>query len=405
MIGLVFASRLRGPEEGLCACISIRIECDIDQGPMPVRIETISACLKVDRKQMENQSSCERGATFSSRFIVALIFTGMLAWQSPAAIGEIVTYNVDAFAPGDPIDSNAAEAAFLGAVSTSGYATFQEGFEDSVWDVTRSPGFAASVDSQGINWHSSVGDFITTVDDVGSDTPRFHIYSKGGSPGELHAVPATIIGQSSETLYGLGMWVGGSGVKGKLNVILDDSTVLKFQRVTGYDVNPPDPPEPIKETIRLTSQKQFFGVVAPQGFTKFQLLEVEGVLEDQILMWAADFTFATAACTVFGDVTCDNQVDIGDFTLWADAFGETGVALRADLSGDGEVDIGDFTIWADNFGNTAGVGGGLGVSAVPEPSSFGLFFIGALAIAAYGWRRRTGASSRHEETAEMWSSL
>ena len=55
--------------------------------------------------------------------------------------------------------------------------------------------------------------------------------------------------------------------------------------------------------------------------------------------------------------------DHTDFTLWADAFGDTGMGLPEDISGDGEVDIGDFTIWADNFGNTLGVsGGGVGDS-------------------------------------------
>ena len=70
---------------------------------------------------------------------------------------------------------------------------------------------------------------------------------------------------------------------------------MKFQRVTGFENG--DPEEPIKETIRLDSAKQLFGAVVPQGFNTFRLLEVEGVLEDQKLMWAADFTLATSVFT------------------------------------------------------------------------------------------------------------
>lgn len=91
--------------------------------------------------------------------------------------------------------------------------------------------------------------------------------------------------------------------------------------------------------------------------------------------------------SILGDISNDGQVDIGDFTLWADAFGDSGTGLPADLSVDGQVDIGDFTIWGDNFGNTASIGG-FAASAVPEPSAFITFGIGAFAVVAWGWRSR-----------------
>ena len=184
------------------------------------------------------------------------------------------------------------------------------------------------------------GDYITTADANYGVTPWQH-YSKGGSPQEtLHAVPATIIGESERTLYGIGFWAsGGPPLKGKLHVILDDTTDLKFERITGYEGNPP---EPIKETIRLTSGKQFFGVVAPEGFTRFQLLEVEGVLEDQVLMWAADFTFA--AITDPADTDKDFDVDTADLTAMFQNFtGAVGAAggktmMDGDTDMDGDVD-------------------------------------------------------------------
>lgn len=57
-----------------------------------------------------------------------------------------------------------------------------------------------------------------------------------------------------------------------------------------------------------------------------------------------------------GDINRDHRVDIGDFTLLADAFGATGTNMPEDLNGDGVVDIGDFTLWADNAG-AYGAGG------------------------------------------------
>ena len=86
------------------------------------------------------------------------------------------------------------------------------------------------------------------------------------------------------------------------------------------------------------------------------------------------------------DISMDGVVDIGDFTLWADAFGNTGSGLPEDLTVDGVVDIGDFTIWADHFGNTANVPGI--PSAVPEPSSLLLCALGAMGLLAVTWRRR-----------------
>lgn len=227
-----------------------------------------------------------------SKFVIPFVVATTFAASSWAA----TVFNVAAFAPDDPDTDAAAQQAYLDAVDAAGYAALFEGFTDAPWDAARSTvvggqHVATSITNQGITWHSSVGDFITTSDASSGVTP-WHIYSKGGSPQEqLHAVPATIIGESAQPLYGIGMWVsGGPPAKGKLHLIIDDATTFKFERITGYQNG--DPQEPIKETIRLQSGKQFFGVIVPAGFTKFQLLETEGVLEDQVLMWGADFTFA-----------------------------------------------------------------------------------------------------------------
>lgn len=104
------------------------------------------------------------------------------------------------------------------------------------------------------------------------------------------------------------------------------------------------------------------------------------------------FSVQSARAEFFGSGTNTFEipfVTIGDFTLWGDAFGETGMGLPDDLSGDNQIDIGDFTIWGDNFGNTLGVGDGASsTSAVPEPSSMVLVGTGVACLVVFARRRR-----------------
>jgi hypothetical protein len=225
-----------------------------------------------------------------------MLAMGLFILSVRVAAADIITFNEWANAPGDPVDDQAAEAVYLDALAIASYQTFGEQFTGAQWDSVRSSitlgtHSATSVTSQGIDWHSTTGDFITTSAINSNDQAPWQIYSRETATGGLHAVPATIIGDSAQTLYGVGMWVSGS-FGGKLNLIFDGNTAnpVKFERVTGFENN--DPNEPIKETMFLNSGKQFFGVMVTEGFNTFQLLEVEGVPEDQKLMWASDFTFA-----------------------------------------------------------------------------------------------------------------
>ena len=223
-------------------------------------------------------------------------FAGSLSVMvlSVAVLGaEPITFNPHAFSTNDPVDSMAAEAAFLTAVAAGGFATFSEDFDDPVWEVTRSPNSAELVTSHGITWHSSAGDRMKTTEDSDSYEvpPPYMIYAHDPASG-LHPAPNTLMGESATTLHGIGFWADGTGTKGKIQAFLDDVVTQKFQRIVGYEHNPPDPPEPIKETVRLAYTKEFYGVYAQDGFSKFQLLEFAGEPDEIILMWMRTFTFA-----------------------------------------------------------------------------------------------------------------
>jgi hypothetical protein len=56
-----------------------------------------------------------------------------------------------------------------------------------------------------------------------------------------------------------------------------------------------------------------------------------------------------------GDFNRDGYVDLADYTVWADHFGQAAAPgeLPADGNADGYIDLADYTVWADNFGRSA----------------------------------------------------
>jgi hypothetical protein len=63
---------------------------------------------------------------------------------------------------------------------------------------------------------------------------------------------------------------------------------------------------------------------------------------------------------------------------------------QGSMDGDpaGTVDINDLTVVLSNYGATVGAPGGVGVSAVPEPSAAALLAAALAGLAAYAWRKR-----------------
>jgi hypothetical protein len=55
-----------------------------------------------------------------------------------------------------------------------------------------------------------------------------------------------------------------------------------------------------------------------------------------------------------GDINGDGIVDIRDYAIWRQNFGQTSCGNPADLNGDCIVDVRDYGIWSANFGHTAG---------------------------------------------------
>ncbi|WP_146574914.1 hypothetical protein [Botrimarina hoheduenensis] len=101
---------------------------------------------------------------------------------------------------------------------------------------------------------------------------------------------------------------------------------------------------------------------------------------------------------ITGDFTGDGYVDIADYTVWRDTFGQTGPGglfpasesdhPAADPNHDFVVDSADYALWAANFGQPGSSGSSLSFSrAIPEPTA-GILVSLIGAVTAMGSRGR-----------------
>jgi hypothetical protein len=87
-----------------------------------------------------------------------------------------------------------------------------------------------------------------------------------------------------------------------------------------------------------------------------------------------------------GDYNGDGVVNAADYTVWRDHLGQTFALQNRDPANTGAISNSDYTSWKNNFGVGAG-SGSLSGSAVPEPTSLCLTFLGALMVGG-GYCRR-----------------
>jgi hypothetical protein len=80
-----------------------------------------------------------------------------------------------------------------------------------------------------------------------------------------------------------------------------------------------------------------------------------------------------------GDYNDDGQVDAGDYIVWRNTYGQTGLKLPADGNGNGTIDAGDFDEWRLHFGDPPATASS---STVPEPSTLALLVTLAYAAVA-----------------------
>jgi hypothetical protein len=168
----------------------------------------------------------------------------------------------------------------------AGFGSFQETFDnDAVWGTVRSPNTAPSILSLGITWSANNS---TSGVSTGSGAARsgwgffsspHGDYASGTGCDVAGACGDGFTGRSATTLVGVGGWISGTA-GASIDFILDgdDLNPITFDGAPAFSGS---------------SNFLFFGVIDDtDGFTQFEVREMEGTLGDQEFVWADDFTMA-----------------------------------------------------------------------------------------------------------------
>ena len=176
------------------------------------------------------------------------------------------------------------ESDYLQDLVALGHPVLEEGFESDLdWGSVRTvfPQFrtAEEIAAQEINWTSNLlgGGITTSVGAARTGSWGFYARPHGDQTG-LPADPQRdgFIGTSSVTLFGLGAWIDVAAPTSPADVLffLDGDTEISFSPIANDD------------------GFVFRGVIDTAGFTSFELVDVEGTVGDQVLIFADDFTLA-----------------------------------------------------------------------------------------------------------------
>ena len=204
------------------------------------------------------------------------------------------------------------ETAFLAIINGSGYATFQEGFEDDlVWGDARTPLSVPGVSSRGILWQSNHPDpppsnpVSTTPGPPHTGLWAIYDPNHGYATGSELACDVDIpdpeclyhdgfSGHSelgTGSLHGVGGFIDGT-TGANVMIILDGGTPLSGGKIEGLH--------------------QFFGAIdtRPAGFTSFEFREVDGKVGQALFIFGDDFTLVTGQPTTTQELT-DTRVFYG----------------------------------------------------------------------------------------------
>jgi len=190
------------------------------------------------------------------------------------------------------------EATYLSDLAALGSSTFQEGFEDDgAWGTVRSTisggtNTAPIITSMGISWTPNNPNSEITTGQGPARTGLWGFYElPHGDFG--NGVTDGWIGTSQDPLWGVGGWIETNTPFAEVEMILDGDTL----NLVDFGDH------------LVTTQHQFFGVIDTNGFTTFEVREIEGTLEDQKFIFSDDYTFGLPGSTVCEDVDQDGYGD------------------------------------------------------------------------------------------------
>lgn len=175
-----------------------------------------------------------------------------------------------------------------------------------------------------------------------------HVYEYiyNGLPGSTQVTAAFIWDERTDTMQNLNTILADAGVNIGNRWLSDANEVI----------NNPDGTITIVGTA-LTQFHPVVGFPIPVGTTE-----------------AFVFNMVNPA-NLAGDANQDGVVNIGDLTLLAGSFGNSGIWADGDFNYDGTVNIGDLTLLAGNFGTSTS-----GATPIPEPAALSLLALGGLAL-------------------------
>ncbi len=283
------------------------------------------------------------------------------------------------------------EAEYLTAIAALGVPVVHEGFEDeAAWGSVRGS-TAPGITNLGITWTANNANSGVTTGIGAALTGNYGFYTL--PHGDFaNGIGDGFVGTSNRVLYGVGGWIRTNTPPAGISLVLEaDSNPVNVD--FGEDCDPSG--ENCIDRAILGTAHKFFGVVSPDGFTRFDFLETEFTLPDELkLIFVDDFTIAgDLTVPVLGDMDCDGDLDfddIDDFVLginnpqeYENQFGVPPEA-KGDADGDGDLDFDDIDDFVAILNNPLSVR----TQYVPEPGTAVLLGVAMSILAWRRWRQR-----------------